>query len=487
MSDTDHDPLPDPDQLARLRAHFLDTGYTVEGVSGLLGEVAHAALSRGEPVPAIRATRGGSPLEVYVRMFLLGLPVPAERAAALPAGWVQRDGGQVRAALDVRPYATAGPAGTAESEWYVVSDLGTDARPGPLRPDHVLGVGGASTTLAGATVRGPVATALDLGTGCGVQALHLSRHAGRVTATDSNPRALRMAAASAGLSGLPVPELLAGDLWEPVGGRRFDLVVSNPPFVVGPGRRYEYRDSGLPGDELLRRLLAGMAGRLTGGGVAQLLGNWLHVAGQDWRERLAPWLAATGCDAWVVQREVADPAEYVAMWLRDSGDEEDRDLADAWLDALEAAGVEGVGFGLVSLRASGADRPVVRMEELLRPVVRPVGEAVAGWFDRAGWLRETDDATLLTVAPRRAPDLTLETVAAAGPDGWEPARRTLVAAAGWERRGAVDEAGAALVAGCDGGTPLGALLMVLEAVYGVQRPDALVAVRDLIETGFLLP
>ena len=80
--------------------------------------------------------------------------------------------------LDVRPYGESRRA----PAWWVVSDLGTglDGRHRPLDPEHVLGVGGASTTLAQATVRRAVERTLDIGTGCGVQALHASRHSREV-------------------------------------------------------------------------------------------------------------------------------------------------------------------------------------------------------------------------------------------------------------------------------------------------------------------
>src|SRR5262249_10867861 len=162
------------------------------------------------------------------------------------------------------------------------SDLDIDARPGPLRTDHVLGVGNAATTLAGATIRQTVRSALDIGTGCGVQALELSEQAASVTATDLSPRALRFAATTAVLNGLSW-ELLAGDLVAPVAGRRFDLVVSNPPFVTGPGTtRYTYRDSGRPGDGICAELAATAGDVLTEGGTMQFLANWVHVVGEDW-------------------------------------------------------------------------------------------------------------------------------------------------------------------------------------------------------------
>src|SRR4051812_6993068 len=64
--------MPTPDDLARLRDHLIEVGYTVDGVAGQLGADAHAALARGELVPAIRASRGSSALQTYIQLFLLG-------------------------------------------------------------------------------------------------------------------------------------------------------------------------------------------------------------------------------------------------------------------------------------------------------------------------------------------------------------------------------------------------------------------------------
>ena len=147
-------------------------------------------------------------------------------------------------------------------------------------------------TLAAATVRRPVGSALDLGTGCGVQALHASRHARRVTGTDVAPRALALAAATFALNDVDV-ELVDGPWLAPVAGRRFDQIVSNPPFVPGPARvEFVYRDSGEDGDAALAALVADLAGHLAPGGVAQLLASWLHVRGEDWPDRVRSWLPA---------------------------------------------------------------------------------------------------------------------------------------------------------------------------------------------------
>ncbi|HZE29820.1 MAG TPA: methyltransferase, partial [Actinoallomurus sp.] len=224
------------DRPARVRDLFEQAGYTVDGVRQLLGPVAGAALARDEIVPALRASRGGTPLETLLRLFWIQVPVPD---TALPfddltaLGLVEHDGDEVRARLHVEPVEST-PAG------YVVSDLRTRPGDGPLRGDHVVGQGGASANLAQLVVHRPVDNLLDLGTGSGVQAVHLAGRAQRITATDLNPRAIDLAALSFALSGIEA-ELLTGDLFAPVEGREFDLVVSNPPFVISPDRRFGYR------------------------------------------------------------------------------------------------------------------------------------------------------------------------------------------------------------------------------------------------------
>src|SRR5690348_9741239 len=160
------EPVLGPAALTLLREAI--EGYTVGAVQDLLGPIGRSAHQRGDLAGVARALPAGDPLAALVRLFLLGAPVPeAEARTALrpldvsaATALLACSDGVVRARLELRPYATdtAGP-------WWVLSDFGSDVRPGPLAPDHVLGIGGASLTLAQATPRRPVARALDLGTG----------------------------------------------------------------------------------------------------------------------------------------------------------------------------------------------------------------------------------------------------------------------------------------------------------------------------------
>ena len=120
---------------------------------------------------------------------------------------------------------------------------------------------------------------------------------------------------------------------EPVADERFDLVATNPPFVISPatGERLVYRDSGLPRDQVVEDIVRGLPDRLNPGGWGQVLANWIIARDQPWDERLAGWLA-DDCDALVVQREVLDPAAYVELWLRDAGLTDDYlQRYDTWL------------------------------------------------------------------------------------------------------------------------------------------------------------
>ncbi|MGW7517036.1 DUF7059 domain-containing protein [Streptomyces sp. NPDC054796] len=484
-----------------MRESLLAAGFTADGLLELLGAPAYAALARSETVPALRATRGEGPLESLVRLFLLQQPVPHERArVALPVedaledGWLLRaPAGNVRASVDVRPYG--GPEG---QDWWIVADLGCAVGGasgiGQRAEDIVLGIGGASTTLAGITVRTPVARALDLGTGSGIQALHAAQHATRVTATDVNPRALECAALSLALSGAQAAELREGSLFDPVADEEpYDLIVSNPPFVISPGARLTYRDGGMSGDDLCRTLVERSAAHLADGGYSQLLANWEHRGDEDWRERVTSWVPA-GCDAWIVQREVQDVTQYAELWLRDAGDHrtdpaEYAARYDAWLDEFERRGTKAVGFGWITLRKSGAESPSVVAEEWPHPVEQPLGEEIRSHFTRQDFLRSVDDAALLKYRFVLADEVVQEQVGLPGAE--DPEHVVLRQNRGMRRATKVDTVGAGFAGVCDGSLPadriLDAIAQLVDEDPVVLRDRTPEAIRLLVEQGFLLP
>lgn len=501
--------------IGRLRADL--TGFTVDSVDELLGPVAHGALGREQALPARRIVqqRPDEPLATLVAVFILGLEVPRRQlAAALPQlgtdgaaqlGLIQESGSgpddAVRSVVDLRPYAAVDALGSAD--WWLISDPGELATGHPLAEDHVLGVGGASITLARCTIRQPVDRVLDLGTGCGVQALHAARHARFVIGTDTSARALRMAELNWLLNASTIDgtqmRTRRGSLLEPVLDQRFDLVVSNPPFVITPrslpGAGYEYRDAGLVGDELVSRLITTVGSVLAPGGVAQLLGNWEDRQNEGWVDRVTGWLADSGLDGWIVQRELQDPAEYAETWIRDAGQHRGKDadeLYAAWLADFATRGVVGVGFGLVTLRRplDAAQRPrLCRVEERRSGPGLPTGNEVVSALRAADWLAVRDDAALLASVLQVSADVTEERHHLPGVE--DPSVILLRQGGGAGRAVQASTALAGFVGACSGeltvGQLTGALAGLLEVPEADLTAELLPAVRALITDGLLLP
>jgi len=480
--------VPDVDVAPALRRALAAATYSYDAVGDLLGTTAQLALARNETTPARRRTTLGSPLETLVRLFLLQTDVDRAHAdQALPGlvdplvagGMLVASGGEVRALLDCRPYADD------DRDWWVVSDLtpGLDGQLIRVATDHVLGVSPASTSLAQLTVREPVARALDLGTGCGVQALHLSGHADEVVATDVNARALAVTSFNAALNDVDV-DVRAGSLWAPVADERFDLVTTNPPFVISPAtdEALVYRDSGLPGDRVVEEIVRGAPAHLTDGGWCQVLANWVVARDRPWDDRLAEWLDP-GCDALVVQREVLDPAAYVELWLRDAGRHSTPgylEAYDAWLGWFESHGVEGIGFGWINLRRGGSARELL---DWPHAVEQPVAPAIRDW-GHAVRLEVGLDDLLVTRT-----DVQQETVGSPGAE--DPETIVLRQQTGLRRARRVDTVEAGLVGACDGELTLGqildALAHLLERDRDELRAAYLPVARELVTEGYLAP
>jgi hypothetical protein len=486
-----------------LRAALLAADFTYEGTADLLGTRAHDALARNETTPGLRRTTGGSPLETLVRLFLLQTTVSvADAEAALPglvdrlavAGLLEQSVSEVRARLDCRPYGT-----DDDTPLWVVSDLtpGLDGGPQRVVADHVLGISPASTSLAQLTLREPVGSALDLGTGCGVQALHLAQHAQRVVATDVNARALAVARFNAALNDVAdVVEVRDGSFFEPVRDERFDLIATNPPFVISPalhhqrGERLVYRDSGLPGDRVVEDIVRAAPAHLTPGGWCQILANWVIAADRPWDERLSEWIAPDH-DALVVQREVLDPSAYVELWLKDAGQHGAADYLqryDTWLSWFDEQGIEAIGFGWINLRAPGGSAPAPRARvELLEwpyDVEQPIAPAIGDW-GRADPSAVTLDSRLVARA-----DVVQETVGAVGAE--DPSTIVLRQQRGLRRARQADTVEAALVGACDGELSVGQILDAVAQLLGYDADEAeraratyLPVVAELVAEGFL--
>lgn len=480
------------EQLGPLREACVRAGYTEQGLLALFGPTAIPERPGRQLPYLLRIVRREDPLQTLVKLFFLGTPVPEAvvRAALGDAvaesclRWGLLEGRQtLRARYRLAPYRGL----------LLASDLAE--RPEvATRADQVMGITASSAALADFTIRGPCRRVLDLGTGCGVQALLATRHSSEVVATDCNPRAVALARFNARLNNCTGICFLEGDAFAPVRGRRFDRILVNPPFAVSPWQRYLYRDGAEPGDAFCRRLVSEAPAFLEEGGYLQMTLDWAEYAGQDWKQRLAGWFEGGGCDVWVLRLQRSRPAAYAYMWVRDT-EPEDPALAgklfEEWTAFFDAEGIEAVSTGLLAMRRRPAASNWLRMEEAPETMTGPVGEWVALGFALQDYLNQASDELLLGEKLRLARDARLFQQSEARQGRWQPAALEIRLTRGLAWRGNLDVRLAPLLARFDGRRALRDLLIHLAVELGAD-PDRLIAaclplLRDCILRGFLLP
>jgi hypothetical protein len=484
--------FPNHEDYEQFRQVLLDAGFTAEGVLKTLGIEGPPAIKGNDLPVLLRRTRQGAPRDVLIRLFLIEAPVEIEavRQAIRPvqletlaqAGLVEIDGPSVAATVKLLPY----------DGLFVAFDPPSRLQDG--MPDYVMGIGRSSITLSNLTVRRHSRATLDLGTGCGILALQAARHSDAVLASDLNPRAVRLASFNAQLNGLQNVACAEGDLFAPTAGKKFDLVISNPPFVISPENRYIYRDSGMEGDEICRKIVRDVPAYLNEGGFCQILCNWVEKAGQDWQARLADWFNGIGCDAWVMRSETQDIETYATTWIRHTELHETAEFAprfEQWVRYYEGRGINAISAGVITIRRTDRHNTWFYADDAPRTMIGPAGEAIAQGFELRDFLETVrDDAALLQARLRLSPDVSLERLQLPSPEGWREDALTLNLNRGFAYSGRVDQYVADILIACDGQHRLHQVIDRIGALPGIDpgklRSTFCTIVRRLIEHGFLL-
>ncbi len=494
----------DDAEFARFRDVLTRLEFRDDAISRLLNAAPGTSIyAKGAGVLHTRTE--GSDLGTMVRVMLMGVPVRASdlaRAAAplTPealdrAGLVRLEGDLARPAVQLLPL----PAG----RWLASDVPRRGGETFDLPEDFVMSIGRSTTMLGDSTVRRRSRATLDLGCGSGYQAILAASHSDGVLAIDRNPRAVGFARFNARLNGLANIEAHEGHLFEPAARRRFDLIVTNPPFVITPGKQFIYRDSGMSGDAVVETICRGAPAHLEEGGFCQMICNWAHLRGRDWKDRLRSWFAgsargeAAGCDVWVMRSETLDAPSYASFWIRHTvGPEADRPEAGvyhSWLAEYARLGIEAVSMGMIFMRRREAGgRNWLRIDDEPPRIAGPFGHHVERAFinaDFLGALRSDDD--LLDARLRLAPDARATTELEPAPREWKPRETTLSLASGLCYTGEADGHVLKLLADCDGTRPLRELVarMARSLMRDLSEvtPPALGIVRTMLEQGILLP
>lgn len=480
------------DGVARLRGVLDDAGFTAEAFAAVDAErLLKYGRRMAEIVVSRTAASGRLPTLVRLLIGLVAVDEEEARAAFAPvaledllaARLLERSPGGIRSCVQVRHV----------HGMIVAADPEHSFTGRPLADDQVMGVSYSTDFLARITDRTPAGRALDLGTGCGLQALLLRRHADRVVATDVTPRAVAMAGFNARLNGIEGIELRLGDMFEPVTGELFDLIVSNPPFIIAPAVSTRFLSAGLDADELMARMAGAAPRHLVPGGRAHFLGNWIVPDDGAWEARVAPWFEDSGCDVTVLTFAVTAPDEYAADWILP--EVADPHLYSAtyerWMRWYQAHGVGGVAFGMVTMQRRQDGASSLRLHTPPLRYMEMDGNDLQAALALGRWVGAVDDDEFLASRLVPAPALRSGHERHLRSGDWVTAQSALFVEDGFSGPMQSDVHAERLVARCDGRRTVADLLALMAA--DVERPieevvaRTLPAVRNLVERGLLLP
>jgi hypothetical protein len=462
------------EQAGVLRAALAAASFTGPGVrAALRADSGQIATTLDAAVHNRRLAEVEAPLAALIRLFVLNDGIPLDRVEAELApvgaellvglGLAEETAGELVPRVRLVPH----------DDLVMASDLGSY-----VQPDVAASVHRPSVTLASLTVRRPVERALDMGTGTGIQALLAAEHCERVVATDLNERALAFAEFNAALNGRMNIEFRQGSFFEPVRGETFDLVVSNPPYVISPETALVFRDSGKPGDSVSAELVAELPAYLREGAFGTIMISW--SAGEDAVARPRSWIEGSGCDAWLIHTGGEDALHAAATWNRAAGTDpasfEER--VDAWLAYFKRLGIGWISYGALVLRRRAGEN-WFRAAELPEVRLRPASAHLLQMFAAQERTENVLDVPLALVATAF-----VDRTARVADGRWNEVSATVRLESGIGFGVNLDPIGARLVVLFDGRAPLRPQLPALARELGVPE-DKLEAFATRLATHLL--
>jgi methylase of polypeptide subunit release factors len=431
-----------------------------------------------------------TPLNTMLRWFWLGLAQPASSIESLIPSEVTaillQSGLLTRAADELVPTAMLLPFG----DFLIASDHPRAFE--RKQPELVLWPNPTSRFLGRFAIRNHSRATLDLGTGSGILSLDAARFSDLVVGTDLNQRAVSCAQFNATLNAVENCEFLAGDCFEPVRNRTFDLILSNPPFFITPKNDYLFCDNPMELDGLCRRIVKEAPAYLNEGGYMEMLCEWAQVKGQGWEERIAEWLDGVGCDAWVMKGLTQDPGEYAQIRIRETSIDRSSDAESyrGYMNYYRHRGVEAIHDGLIVMRRRDGNN-FFRIEEVPKNASGDLGHLVVSTFAAHDLLRACDtDDRLMDIRPRLADSVRLEQVCVSRDGAWHAESVTLLQKSGFLLKVDIQPLVAEFLSGCDGTRTVGQLAQEFaqraNAPLEKVQPECLGMIRKLTQRGFLV-
>ncbi len=430
--------LPEKSDAVRLHDFLIESGYTEDGLKRSLGQARPP--EEGGVQTMLHRTHVANAGSALARLFLVGVDVEKDSTEAVLPEWFLElciGTGMLRATnVGYRASVVSVPVGG----FLIASDafriLGADEASEFVLPASTH----SANYLRQLIITNKVDRALDLGTGCGVHALFMSLHSTGVIASDISERATRYAELNALLNGRDNIKCVTGDRFSAIVDQKFDLIVSNPPFVLGPDEEFTYRDNKLELDEFCRQLVAEAAGHLNEGGHLQMLCESVEFDGESWKDRMMEWTANTGCDTWLLHSPPLRPANYTATRLSDirGGPDPGQGTFDRWLNYFTDKNVTGIHPVLMVLRRRDAAN-WFHVHDLASDLSGDAGPAILRGITARDFLHEHDDESkLFDAVLELSPFLTLEQQFSRVEDHWEGQKSVLALTDGMPMEAEID-------------------------------------------------
>jgi predicted RNA methylase len=478
------------DDSRRLRTFFDEAGYNEPSLRKYLGAAELPSRRLRNQSRLLDRTSADTPLNVLLRWFWLWHPLtttqtadlifPEFLALLLESGLLESNADGFTPAAMMLPF----------DKFLVASD-----HPQAIenkQPKMVLWPNPTSKFLGRFAVRRHSRSTLDLGTGSGILSLSAAEHSDTVIATDLNERAVEFARFNARLNGIENIEVRAGDCFAPISDSKFDLILSNPPFFITPQTDYLFCENSMELDGLCRRLVKEAPQHLHEGGYLEMLCEWAQVKGEAWEDRVAEWLADTGCDAWVMKGLTQDPEEYAQHRIRETSEDTSLDSKnyEGYMNYYRQRGVEAIHDGLIVMRRR-TGKNWVRIEEVPKTPSGDLGQMIVSTFAAHDLLLENEaDESLLALRPLLAPHVRLEQICNQAEGHWRAESLTLRLISGFPFQMTVQPLVAEFLATCDGSRTAEQAIqdfaITANAPLENVKSESLAMIRRLIERGFIV-
>ncbi|HJZ12201.1 MAG TPA: hypothetical protein VJ521_08625, partial [Acidobacteriota bacterium] len=189
-------------------------------------------------------------------------------------------------------------------------------------------------------------------------------------------------------------EILEGSNFEPVLGRKFDLIVANLPYVVAPERKYIYRDPDQPGDRSVRSMLLETPEYLNEGGFAHVMISWIDREGEPWYALSKEMLRCAHTDSWLNHNASKSAEAYAAMWITTDAKKEPEKYSkekDEWTNWYRSQGYRQFGLGLMTLRRRSNGKNWGSAIEVKKFLSDTLGEELQQLFENQDDLKNRPD------------------------------------------------------------------------------------------------